>query len=346
MPQKSPPRFWTVESLNESSYRGASRVGHPITPTPLIFPHPTSRRDYPTSNDTVLCLASVSDIFNTIPLTATEQMATIAIENPLPVNSGESNSTRKKKAKAGDGTPTTLTATEQPAPESPNHDGDANGVYEHPHLKELQKQIRGVNKKLGSMQKTDAVIAENPGVSLDELVAQRKINNDQKASAEKKPGLQAQVQQLEEQVQVFRNVNAEYQAQMQKQKDDIAAQHRKELEKMKEDTRLDGVTSSASELRTKLLVFSQFLRAAAAKRNVDEDAGSDENMAFEGALLLVYGGDEKAVDTAVSLIEGSDEQVPSIDGQPLPVKCKCMLSSDLTCMCMAGCYCYVEGTAN
>ena len=45
--------------------------------------------------------------------------------------------------------------------------------------------------------------------------------------------------------------------------------------------------------------------------------------ACEGTLLLVYGGDQKAVETALNLIEGSDEQVMSIEGTLLPVKCKC-----------------------
>ena len=49
------------------------------------------------------------------------------------------------------------------------------------------------------MQKVDSIIAENPGVSLDDLVASRKINNDQKAQALKKPVLQVQLAQLEEQ---------------------------------------------------------------------------------------------------------------------------------------------------
>jgi len=260
-------------------------------------------------------------------------MAASAIENPLPVTAGESKSARKKKGKTetvNNGTPATPAVPEQAAQDSSSQEPDANGAYEHPHIKELQKQIRSVNKKLGGMQKTDAVIAENPGVSLDDLVAQRKINADQKTSAEKKPGLQAQLQQLEEHVQIFRTVNTDYQTQMQKQREDLTTQHQKELGETKESSRLDAVTVGAGELRKKLLVLSQFLRAAAAKRNVEEDAASDENMAFEGVLLLVYGGDEKAVDTAMSLIDGSDEQVPSIEGVPLPIKCEFMLHSTHT----------------
>ena len=95
-----------------------------------------------------------------------------------------------------------------------------------------------------------------------------------------------------------------------------------ELDQVKESMTLDGVTTSAAELRKKLLVLSQFLRCAAAKRTVEEEADTEERRAFEGALLLVYGGDQKAVETAVNLIEGSEELVPSIEGVPLSVKCE------------------------
>lgn len=257
-------------------------------------------------------------------------MAEPAIENPLPVN-GESKSARKKKAKAeaasngnGNGTNPSPAVPAQPSRDdsSVNTQMDSSGTYENPYLKELQKQSRNISKKLSGMQKTDAIIAENAGVSLDELVAQRKINADQKASAEKKPQLQAQVVQLEEQIQTFKKVDVDYQSQLHRQKEDLTAQHEKDMESLKHSLGNEATATGATELRKKMLVFSQFLRAAAAKRNVEEDASTDENMAFEGALLLVYGGDQKAVDTAVSIVEGSDEQVPNIEGAPLPIKCE------------------------
>jgi len=249
-------------------------------------------------------------------------MASTAIENPQPMTGGESKSARKKKAKAeaaANGASLAPAVPEAPSKDDSSH-ADTNGTYEHPHIKELNKQIRNINKRLASLQKTDAVIDANPGVSLNDLVAQRKINADQKASLEKKPQLQTQLQQLEEQIQVFRSVNDDYQSQMQKQKEELVTQHQKELEKVKDQAKIEAMSTSSVELRKKLLIFSQFLRAAAAKRN-EEETGTDENVAFEGALLLVYGGDHKAVETAVSIIEGSDEQVPSIEGMLLPVKC-------------------------
>ncbi|KAK4580154.1 hypothetical protein LTR86_000357 [Recurvomyces mirabilis] len=246
-------------------------------------------------------------------------MSTPTIENQPPAATTESKSARKKKAKADAAQQTAVPETPVQEASDPA-DSNGNGAYEHPHLKEMQKQIRTINKRLAGLQKTDAVISENPGVSLDDLVKQRKINPDQKAAAEKKPQLQAQVQQYEEQVKVFRGVDHDYQTQLTKQKDDLTSQHQKELEKAREEANTSATSTSASDLRKKLLIFSQFLRTAAAKRNVEDNSDPAENDAFEGALLLAYGGDEKAVDAAVAIIEGSEELVPSIEGVPSSVK--------------------------
>ena len=113
---------------------------------------------------------------------------------------------------------------------------------------------------------------------------------------------------------------------MQKQRDELTAQYQKDLQKATEDLQLEGATSSAAGLRKKLLVFSQFLRCAAHKRGDEDVADTDEGRAFEGALLLVYGGDQKAVDAAMNLVDGTDEQVPGIDGVPTPIKCKFMFA--------------------
>lgn len=248
-------------------------------------------------------------------------MSAAAVENPLVPT--ESKSARKKKAKAEAAAANgPATAIPEAAAKDSSQGQDTDGTYESPYIRELQKNIRSITKKLQSMHKTDAVIAENPDASLEDLVAQKKINQDQKASALKKPQLQGQLQQYEEQISQYKKFDAEYQTQLQSQRSDLESKHAAELDKVKEDTRLDAMTVSATEVRKKLLVFSQFLRAAAAKRNNEDQAETDENKAFEGALLLVYGGDQTAVDTAVAIIEGSEEEVPNIEGTPLPIKCK------------------------
>ena len=90
-----------------------------------------------------------------------------------------------------------------------------------------------------------------PGVSIDDLVASRKINADQKASIQKKPQLEAQLSALEEQLMHYKKFDSEFQSQLQKQKEELTGQHQQELEKTREDMRLFGVTQSEAKLREK-----------------------------------------------------------------------------------------------
>ncbi|EME86626.1 uncharacterized protein MYCFIDRAFT_186763 [Pseudocercospora fijiensis CIRAD86] len=233
----------------------------------------------------------------------------------------DSKSARKKKAKAEATTATNGSvsgAAVTPQAVSKDESAAAEDVSgEHAYIKELQKQIRNTTKKLSSLAKVDAILSENPGVSLDDLVAQRKINNDQRAAAQKKPQLQAQLVDLEERIEHYRKLDQDYQAKFTKQRDELASQHEQTTAKLRKELSQDAFETAQKLLRQKLLTFSQFLRCAAAKRNAEEAVDDDESRAFEGALLLVYGGDQKAVDTAMNLIDGSNETVPNIDGEPL-----------------------------
>lgn len=97
--------------------------------------------------------------------------------------------------------------------------------------------------------------------------------------------------------------------------------HREELEKVKEATTADALEEGKRQLDESLLVLSKFLRAAAAKRQ-NGDEHSIENRAFEGALLLVYGGEIAAVEAMEKLISGSDEMVPATDGKLSELTCE------------------------
>jgi hypothetical protein len=172
------------------------------------------------------------------------------------------------------------------------------------------------------MQKVDSAIAENPGVSLDDLVASRKINNDQKAQALKKPALQAQLVQYEEQLTQFKKFDAEYKQKTAAEKEVLQADHKQELEKLRETLKAEAAAEAQKAFKDRFLTLSRFLRAAAARRQLEDD-DTDVTKAFEGALLLVYGGDAAAVSAAEKLIEGTEDQVPSTEGVPLNVTCKC-----------------------
>lgn len=170
-------------------------------------------------------------------------------------------------------------------------------------------------------QKVDSIIAENPNLSLDDLVQTRKINADQKAQAQKKPALQFQLAQLEEQLALHKKIEEDFAERLQSEGERLSKKHEKEVEELRSELAKKTADAAKSSTREKLLVLSRFLRAAAARRQTDDD-GSEESKAFEGVLLLLYGGDSAAVDAAEKLIEGGDDAVPSTEGAPLQVNCK------------------------
>ncbi|KAL1955636.1 hypothetical protein VTO42DRAFT_8369 [Malbranchea cinnamomea] len=211
--------------------------------------------------------------------------------------------------------PASVSAPEPPATSEPT----TNGVGpEFPFLRDLQKSLRNTNKKLNATAKLDAIIADNPGKSLDDLVAEKKINADQKAQALKKPTLQAQIAQLEEQLSHFKQYGAYYEGRLAKQKEELEEAHKKELEAAKQQAVEEATRAADKSFRERLLVLTRFLRAAAAWRVSGDDSSSDSR-AFEGALLQVYGGTDEAVSAMIKLIEGSNEQVPSVEGELLEV---------------------------
>ena len=108
---------------------------------------------------------------------------------------------------------------------------------------------------------------------------------------------------------------------MSTEKSALEATHTDELQKVKEAAIAEAAADGKKEAKDNLLVLSKFLRAAAAKRQ-GGDESSPENRAFEGALLLVYGGEVGAVVAMESLISGSDEKVPTVDQNPSDFTCE------------------------
>ena len=161
-------------------------------------------------------------------------------------------------------------------------------------------------------QKVDTIIAENPNVSLDDLLSSRKINHDQKAQAQKKPSLQASLTQFEEQLAQFKQYDEESQKRLATEKSALETAHKEELEKLRDTSIAEAKAEAKKESKENLLILSKFLRAAAAKRQGGDET-SPENRAFEGALLLVYGGEIGAVTAIEKLISGSEELVPTVD---------------------------------
>ncbi|KAJ5476998.1 hypothetical protein N7539_007142 [Penicillium diatomitis] len=204
-------------------------------------------------------------------------------------------------------------STRQPESESPA--SEVNGA-EPTYLKELQKSLRNAVKKLNATAKTDAIIAENSGKSLDDLVNEKKINADQKAQVLKKPTLQASITQLEEQIGHYKQFAAQYEARIESQKATLEKTHQEELEAVRANAIADATESSSRVLREQLLTLTKFLCAAANMRHSGETE-SLESQAFEGVLFQVYGGNKKAVDSMVKLVNGASEKVIGVEGEAL-----------------------------
>ena len=186
--------------------------------------------------------------------------------------------------------------------------------------------------KQNATAKVDSIIAENPGVSLDDLVNDRKINADQKAQAMKKPQLQANLAQLEEQVAQYKKVDQGYQKRLRSEKEALRAAHKTELENVRAEVKQETRAEAEKEAHQNVLVLSKFLRLAAARRHdMDSDPESAERKALEGLLLMVYGGDDAAVEATQKLVTGSDERILSTASEPVDYTCPSSLAPLLAC---------------
>lgn len=159
-------------------------------------------------------------------------------------------------------------------------------------------------------------------------MADRKINNDQKAQALKKPSLQASLAQLQEQVAQYKKFDQDYQKRLNDEKAALRSEHEAELRKTREETRASALKEAKDEAANRevehILLLSKFLRLAAAKRQEGE-ADSDEGRALEGLLLMVYGGDYSACAAVNKLVVGAEEPVLSTEHQPLDYTCEFVL---------------------
>ncbi|OJJ44161.1 hypothetical protein ASPZODRAFT_32527, partial [Penicilliopsis zonata CBS 506.65] len=182
----------------------------------------------------------------------------------------------------------------------------------------LGRNLRNAVKKLNATAKVDTIIAENPGRSLDELVAENKINADQRAQALKKPALQATVAQLEEKIGHYKQVTAHYEERLTSQKTALDKAHKEEVEALREKVLAEAAETSKNRFTEQLLTLSKFLCAAASVRRSGDETSTDTR-AFEGVLFQVYGGTQEAVASMLKLIDGADEKVVSVEGETLEV---------------------------
>ncbi|KAJ5899813.1 hypothetical protein N7495_004557 [Penicillium taxi] len=205
------------------------------------------------------------------------------------------------------GTKASVSKTEVETPASPASTTSDNGS-EPKYLLDLQKLLRNAVKKMNATSKVDAILAENEGKTLDELVQEKKINADQKAQALKKPALQATITQIEEQIVLIKQLIAQYEERiatsLANQKASLEKAHQDELDAVREHHSAEASKAQQEDL----LTLSKFLCAASNLRR-DGDINNCETLAFEGVLSQIYGGHQKAVDSIIKLVRGSDKKV-------------------------------------
>ncbi|CAI4217227.1 unnamed protein product [Parascedosporium putredinis] len=212
--------------------------------------------------------------------------------------------------------------TASPAPSASAAEKDGGDDQENAYIRELQKNIRNVTKKITNASKTDSLLKEHAGKSLEELVSTRIINADQRAQILKKPALEAQLAQYEEQLVQYKKIDAEYRSNTEAQVQRVQTTLTEKFEKEKADAVREIQEKAEADIKTSLhdslLIVSQFLRLAAARRIDEEsDPGLDENLALEGILSAVYCGDENAVTTMLKLVEGTNDRTQSTAGEEL-----------------------------
>jgi hypothetical protein len=168
------------------------------------------------------------------------------------------------------------------------------------------------------------LIAEHADKSLDELVSLRIINADQKAQAQAKPDLEDKLQQLQKQLEVLEQIEREHRALLAAQEKSLTEKFEADKAELVAELEEKAASESAKSLSDNLLVLSQFLRLAAARRAEDIDTTADENVALEGVLLHVYSGDESAVSTMLKLVHGADDPTLSTSNEVLQTTCMCL----------------------
>ncbi|ROV97437.1 hypothetical protein VMCG_06850 [Cytospora schulzeri] len=244
-------------------------------------------------------------------------MAASSVQNPLAPS--ESKSSKKKKAKAA------AEQAESPAqaatPEQAGSVSGNNDVSDNAYVRELKKGIRNTNKKIANASKTQALIDEHQGKSPEELVAAKIINADQKKQVDNLNKLKAEVARYEEQLVQFQKVDEEYRAKLASVKADTEKSLTEKYEQEKADAVAEAKDKAEADAKKSLhdgfLVLSQFLRLAAHRRAEAPGSEDDEDMALEGILLSVYGGDELAVTAMLKLYEGTDDETTGVDGAAL-----------------------------
>ncbi|KAG0640391.1 hypothetical protein HOY80DRAFT_884758 [Tuber brumale] len=208
----------------------------------------------------------------------------------------------KKKGKGGGG------GTASPAPELTQdktadsaNDVKAGEKGEKEYLKWITKQLKKHTKKLDSIAKSEEKIKD---LSEEEKATTKIINVDERNKIIGKPVTLAVYKELKE---CYENLlKASELEDKRLEAERVEAQAR--LEKAVEEAKAEAQKETDQAARAKILTVVKFLRLAGHRRN-NKSGDEDEDEAIERVLVLVYGGDQSAIDACLNLANGSEEPV-------------------------------------
>lgn len=148
------------------------------------------------------------------------------------------------------------------------------------------------------------------------MVAQKKINTDQKAQIVKKSALEDQRAQIENQVKIIEDVQQDLEAKHAQEKQSLVKDHEAEIEKIKAEASEASDKAAATKVREALHITCKFLHAAAFQRQRD-DVDELESKAYEAVLFHLYQGNAAAVDTITNVIRGSSDKITEANNDEL-----------------------------
>ncbi|TGZ77719.1 hypothetical protein EX30DRAFT_374367 [Ascodesmis nigricans] len=207
----------------------------------------------------------------------------------------DASSSAQDKATSAASAPSAET-TNAPAPEPKD---------EKKFMVELAKRLRKSTKKLESIEKDEEKIKD---LSPEEISTTMILNKDQLKKIEQKPITQAVHTELvelnklyNEQLAVLQEIEDERTKQFEEK---LAA----EVKKAREEGRQEGREEVTNEAKDKVTSLVKFLRLAGYRRSIPSEI-TEDNQAIESLLVLLYSGDEIAIEACNKLSGSSSDKV-------------------------------------
>ncbi|KAI5841787.1 hypothetical protein DFP73DRAFT_528218 [Morchella snyderi] len=221
----------------------------------------------------------------------------------------------KPKSKKSASKPTISEGTNEvaaaPAPEVPaesangSQGGEKVEKAEKEYMKEVSRRLKKQGKKMDNIKRSEDKIKD---LTEEEQAITILINADERSKIAGKPITSAVFKELNEIHDVLKKVAETEDKRVEEEKAEAEAKFAKAVAEAREQGRQEGL----EEATAKILTVVRFLRLAGYRRQA-KSGNDQEDDAIERILVLVYGGDQSAVDVCMKLANGSDEKIDDFD---------------------------------